>query len=209
MADQCVSQLLDLILDADVEETVYYGVAAVEENKKLKGIKDVADVRINNRTGSMTISACCVWGSFANVRPCAGCRGSYYCGRECQAIDWKRHKKACRAAQSSEYCKPVFNAKKWLNTMPGMPRLLRQTAFETADDLVPLAQVVIGNNSRGCAFIPGRMTSESAVEDLKSRLDSVGAEMIRKDPAPLANGLLRIVVVIYYYGGIQVLRLCV
>jgi hypothetical protein len=27
---------------------------------------------------------------------CSGCKGAYYCGRECQVADWKRHKEICR-----------------------------------------------------------------------------------------------------------------
>ena len=40
--------------------------------------------------------------SGAKLRSCAQCRRAWYCGRDCQAADWKRHKQACRAAVAAE-----------------------------------------------------------------------------------------------------------
>ena len=40
--------------------------------------------------------------SGAKLRSCAQCRRAWYCGRDCQVADWKRHKQACRAAVAAE-----------------------------------------------------------------------------------------------------------
>lgn len=33
-----------------------------------------------------------------DLKLCSGCQGAYYCSRDCQAKDFKVHKKACKAA---------------------------------------------------------------------------------------------------------------
>ena len=38
----------------------------------------------------------------AKCRSCGQCHRAWYCGRECQRADWRRHKTACRAAVAAE-----------------------------------------------------------------------------------------------------------
>lgn len=199
-----ILQKLQAFLDADPEEVGEFERVLKEAggNKKVKEWKGIADVRRNNLSGNMVVAACCVCGSFANVRSCSGCNGAYYCGKECQKFDWTRHKQACRSVSQTTHQKFAFDVCKWLNTVDGMAQRLRQTAIETANDLVPFVQIVVGENSRRFAYMAGGMTSQEAVDNMKHNLDVMSAEMLRRDNAPLPNGMMRIVVVVFYPGGV-------
>ena len=59
---------------------------------KTKGVKGVA-----------LALACCHCGkSGAKLLTCGQCHRARYCDRECQRRDWKRHRRACRAAVAAE-----------------------------------------------------------------------------------------------------------
>jgi len=45
--------------------------------------------------------ACKVCGKVEGAQRCSRCRAVSYCGKGCQKADWKVHKPACRAADST------------------------------------------------------------------------------------------------------------
>jgi MYND finger len=52
-------------------------------------------------TGPVDPKSCAVCTSTRDPKKCARCGEIYYCGKECQKADWKRHKGECRTATSS------------------------------------------------------------------------------------------------------------
>lgn len=46
---------------------------------------------------SQACAACGKAGSLVKLRSCTGCKKVWYCGKECQVSDWRRHKKDCKA----------------------------------------------------------------------------------------------------------------
>lgn len=42
-------------------------------------------------------ATCGACGAAGRMQRCGGCKAATYCSAECQAADWKAHKKACRA----------------------------------------------------------------------------------------------------------------
>jgi len=56
-------------------------------------------------------SHCCYHCGTAGAKSCCGgCHCAWYCGRACQKEDWRRHKKACRAAQRAEKRRTAWRA---------------------------------------------------------------------------------------------------
>ena len=70
--------------------------AAKGKNKGRGKVKKATDVAIHT---------CFTCGkSGAKLSSCSQCHRAYYCNRECQRKDWKRHKRACAAAVAAEPC---------------------------------------------------------------------------------------------------------
>ena len=45
--------------------------------------------------------SCAICGATEKLQACGGCHFVYYCSRECQKSDWKKHKKVCVASSSA------------------------------------------------------------------------------------------------------------
>eukprot|EP00579_Thalassiosira_antarctica_P012493 CAMPEP_0201922726 /NCGR_PEP_ID=MMETSP0903-20130614/10681_1 /ASSEMBLY_ACC=CAM_ASM_000552 /TAXON_ID=420261 /ORGANISM="Thalassiosira antarctica, Strain CCMP982" /LENGTH=554 /DNA_ID=CAMNT_0048459913 /DNA_START=59 /DNA_END=1719 /DNA_ORIENTATION=- len=50
-----------------------------------------------------------------SLRKCSRCKSTFYCSRECQAVDWKSHKPNCRPVTSSHMKTNVFTENTVLN----------------------------------------------------------------------------------------------
>ena len=48
-----------------------------------------------------------VEGGVTRLRLCSGCRRARYCGRECQAADWERHRAWCTATTAARAARAV------------------------------------------------------------------------------------------------------
>ncbi|KAF8162110.1 hypothetical protein BJ912DRAFT_1006650 [Pholiota molesta] len=59
---------------------------------------------------ALSCSVCNKPESEAEIKRCGRCRDRFYCGRECQAADWKTHKPKCGAVVPSA---PAPGAPKW------------------------------------------------------------------------------------------------
>ena len=54
------------------------------------------------KKGSTSQHVCFHCGKAGAKCSCGQCHRAFYCGRDCQRADWKRHKRACRAAVAAE-----------------------------------------------------------------------------------------------------------
>ena len=59
-----------------------------------------ADVKDEARCGAEAAKTG-VEGGMTRLRLCSGCRRARYCGRECQAADWDRHRAWCTATTAA------------------------------------------------------------------------------------------------------------
>jgi len=59
--------------------------------------------------GSLTKDVGCVICGKAGAAKCSGCQTVSYCGKECQRIDWKRHKPACRSLETGIWLTVTFS----------------------------------------------------------------------------------------------------
>lgn len=63
---------------------------------RFKGKKEYEQsVRDNMKLCESVVSQCMVCDK-QTTKYCARCKNVYYCSRECQNLDWKRHKKTCK-----------------------------------------------------------------------------------------------------------------
>lgn len=108
-------------------------------------------VRFNPLTNATTVRSCAVCGSMNDPKPCGGCRGLYYCGKECQLQHWPEHKQRCRRLQNTDSgafgaCGSdkgmEFSPEKWLNTFPGITAHCRSACQNGY--LLPIVQVKLG-----------------------------------------------------------------
>jgi len=51
-------------------------------------------------------------------RLCAGCRSVYYCSHECQRVDWKGHKPACKVATAEREASQIVRVGKGGGSAP-------------------------------------------------------------------------------------------
>lgn len=68
------------------------GAAALPRSKTAKGKKQAGAVFVCFNCGKAA----------PKLLTCGQCHHAQYCGRECQREDWRRHKRACRAAMANQ-----------------------------------------------------------------------------------------------------------
>jgi hypothetical protein len=61
-----------------------------------RGLKEFKNKPLLARKDTKQCSACTRIGEDLDMKQCSGCKRVYYCGKECQANDWARHKKYCK-----------------------------------------------------------------------------------------------------------------
>jgi len=70
--------------------------------RRVVNVTDKVDLR---QTFVRVIQACATCGANNNVtlRKCLGCSAVRYCNRQCQAVDWRQHKRFCKYKNSTTY----------------------------------------------------------------------------------------------------------
>ena len=181
---------------------------------------DGARVRVNPITNQLFGKACLTCGLVGDPKPCAGCRSALYCSKECQASDWKRHKKACKATQKaiSDGLAPTqaFSGSKWLNAYPNTIEMLRK-AFDFPDVILPLVVIKIGSNDARSAWHYPRLKTQTDIDYIKTLVPESFNDMFRiEDESVLESThlprgtrvehLRRVVIVLFHSKGVQVMR---
>mmetsp|Transcript_28874 Transcript_28874/g.32381 ORF Transcript_28874/g.32381 Transcript_28874/m.32381 type:complete len:571 (+) Transcript_28874:28-1740(+) len=87
-----------------------YSMKNIELIKRLKTIASFAEImqpqkELTHKDGDLTLNRICRYcdksdpsQEFQNsLKACSKCKSTYYCSKECQVADWKKHKKNCRS----------------------------------------------------------------------------------------------------------------
>ena len=86
----------------NVREIQNPDAGAADQPRTKAGKTQGKEGKIDKKDGT-TLHVCFTCGtSGAKLRSCGQCHRAYYCDRQCQRRDWKRHKRACAAAVAAE-----------------------------------------------------------------------------------------------------------
>ena len=92
---------------ADQYERLDFGMADVAPGRDAEWIKKARAYREANSSDSASGSGSCARAlcSSNGTLTCTGCRAAKYCSKDCQKLDWRVHKTACKAAQAAAKAK--------------------------------------------------------------------------------------------------------
>ena len=141
--------------------------------------------RFNSLTNTAT-RLCAVCQSMNDPKPCAGCRGIYYCGKECQAKHWREHKTICRRIQRERSTRSeaslregdAFKPDKVLAQFPGMQQYCRQ-AVELGG-VLPLILIKLGVDDQQAIVAFRNCKTVEEVAELQKE-DATNAHLYRLD----------------------------
>lgn len=166
--------------------------------------------RFNSLTNTATTRLCAVCQSMHDPKPCAGCRGVYYCSKACQIQHWREHKTICRQIQRERSTRSeaslregdAFKPDKFLAQFPGMQQYCRQAVEQGG--VLPCMFIKLGvNDQQAIIAIRNCKTVEEVAEMQKG--DPANAHLYRLDAA-LEEGMHRVVVTIERRGMVYVSR---
>ena len=135
-----------------------------------------------------------------NPKPCAGCRGIYYCGKACQTKHWREHKTICRRIQRERSTRSeaslregdAFKPDKFLAQFPGMQQYCRQAV--ALGGVLPLLLIKLGADEQQAIVAIRNCKTVEEVAELQKE-DATNAHLYRLDEA-LEEGVHRVVVMI-------------
>lgn len=156
--------------------------------------------RFNGLTNTATARLCAVCQSMHDPKPCAGCRGVYYCGKACQTEHWREHKTICRQIQRERSARSeaslregdAFKPDKFLAQFPGMQQYCRQAVARGG--VLPLLLIKLGTDDQQAIVAIRNCKTVEEVEELQKG-DPANAHLYRLD-AHLEEGMHRVVVII-------------
>lgn len=156
--------------------------------------------RFNSLTNTATARLCAVCQSMHDPKPCAGCRGIYYCGKECQASHWREHKTICRQIQRERSTRSeaslregdAFKPDKFLAQFPGMQQYCRKAV--ALGGVLPLILIKLGADDQQAIVAFRNCKTVEEVAELQKE-DATNAHLYRLD-AHLEEGVHRVVVMI-------------
>ena len=95
-------QLRNMNLESESRSTVPNGPGVLKKKPEAKGVdrkEAKVKVKVNDTTPPEAAGARCIRCGKTPAKKCGACGKVYYCGRECQKLDWKSHKTVCKKAQ--------------------------------------------------------------------------------------------------------------
>jgi len=156
--------------------------------------------RFNGLTNTATARLCAVCQSMHDPKPCAGCRGIYYCGKACQTQHWREHKTICRQIQGERSTHSeaslreadAFKCDKFLAQFPGMQQYCLQAV--ACGGVLPLLLITLSADDQQAIVAIRNCKTVEEVAKMKEA-DSVNERLYRLDEA-LEEGMHRVVVMI-------------